>query len=352
MGFENYELWDTHTSIGVFQETEPPSNYWLDLLFPNEILSTDEYIDFEKIPSTGRKLAPFVAPMAQGRPIYEEGGKLQRFKPAYIKPSDPVTPNRVIKRRPGSLSGPNNVTPRQRYEAIKMDILSYHRIAIERRWEWLAAKAAINGKVEVSGEDYPSQLVDFGRDPGHTIVLTPGTFWGDAGVSIKQLLSRWSNMMHLAEFGGRPNRLTVGVDVWAIMEIEAEPGGELHNLLKTDVRGSTTDLKRDQIGTDEVTFVGRIGTLDVYVYNDYYTEGGQVQPFMSPKDIVLSGPAVQGYRCFGMIQDANAGFEALPIFPRNYMTQGDVSIEQMVTQSAPLMVPVQPNATLKATVVG
>jgi len=349
--FERYELWDTHTLVDVYRETETGSTYWLDLLFPNEISSTDEYIDFEKIPSVGRKLAPFVAPLAQGRPIYEEGGRVARFKPAYIKPSDPVTPSRVLKRRPGTLLGPEASSPQARYDAIKTDILAYHRTAIERRWEWLAAKAAIDGKVTIDGDDYPSKLIDFGRAAGHTIVLGTGARWGDAGVSIKGNLSAWSNMMHLAEFGGRPNRLTVGVDVWGAMEFEMQEGGDLYGLLRSDVRGSTTDLRRDIIGTDEATFVGRLGAnLDVYVYNDYYTAGGTVTPFMSSKDIVLSGPNVEGYRCFGAIQDVNAQFQAIPIFPRNYIVSGDVAIEQIVTQSAPLMVPVNPNATLKATV--
>lgn len=352
MAFETYKLWDTHTLIDVYRETETPSTYWLDLLFPNEISSTDEYIDFEKIPRAGRKLAPFVAPLSQGRPIYEEGGRVGRFKPAYIKPSDPVTPTRALKRRPGTLLRPDAADQRARYDAIKVDILAYHRNAIERRWEWLAARAAIDGKVLIDGDDYPAKLVDFGRAAGHTIVLGTGARWGDAGVSIKANLSAWSNMMHLAEFGGRPNRLTVGVDVWAVMESEMEEGGELFGLLRTDIRGSSVDLRRDLIGTDEATLVGRLGTLDVYVYNDYYTVGGAVTPFMSSKDIVLSGPAVEGYRCFGAIQDVFAQFQALPIFPRDYIIPGDVALEQIVTQSAPLMVPMNPNATLKATVVG
>lgn len=351
MAFENYDLWDTHTLLGVYREQEPANTYWLNLLFPNEFYSTDEYIDFEKIPSVGRKLAPFVAPLAQGRPIYEEGGRVHRFKPAYIKPSDPVTPTRAIRRRPGSLLGPNAGTPQQRYNAIKADITAYHRVAIERRWEWLAARAIIDGQVTIEGEDYPSKLIDFGRAAGHTIVLGVGARWGDAGVSIRGLLSNWSNMMHLAEFGGRPNRITVGVEAWAMMEVAMEEGGELHGLMRTDVRGSTTTLQRDMIGQDEVTYAGRLGTLDVYVYNDYYTVGGVPTPFMSPKDIVLSSSAVMGHRCFGAILDINANFEAIPVFPRNYIVPGDVAIEQIVTQSAPLMVPVNPNATLKATVV-
>jgi hypothetical protein len=350
MAFERYELWNTRTLLAVMQEQDTPSNYWLDLLFPNVITFDDEYVDFEKIPRAGRKLAPFVAPLAQGRPIYEEGSRVGRFKPAYVKPSDPVTPTRAMTKRPGSLLLPQNDNPQARYDAIKVDILRFHRAAIERRWEWLAAKAAIDGKVVIEGDDYPSKEINFGRDAGHTIVLGAGSRWGEAGVSIRANISAWSNMMHSASFGGRPNRLTVGVDVWGVMEQDEE----LMKLLDNNYRGATsTELRRDTFGVEEVTRVGNLGgNLEVYVYNDYYTDGGVVTPFMSSKDIVLSGPNVQGYRCYGAIQDVNARFQPMPIFSRDYIIPGDVAIEQIVSQSAPLMVPLNPNATLKATVLG
>lgn len=345
--FENYELWDTHTLLGVYREQDAPKSYWLDLLFPNEISSTDEYIDFEKIPRGGRKLAPFVAPMAQGRAIYEEGSRVGRFKPAYVKPSDPVSPTRALTRRPGTLLSPEGMSPEARYDAVKADIIAYHRTAIERRWEWLAAQAAIHGKVTIDGDDYPAQLVDFGRAAGHTITLGSGARWGDSGVSILDNIQAWSDLMHAADFGGAPNRLTVGTAVWSVMRKDQE----IRDELDITRRGTEVDIKTGLIGTGEVRYVGTLGGgLPVYVYNDYYTVAGSSTPFMSSKDIVLSGPNVQGYRCFGAIVDVHARFQALPIFPRNYIIPGDVAIEQVVTQSAPLMVPVNPNATLKATV--
>jgi hypothetical protein len=350
MPFDKYELWDTHTLLGVYRETDQVPNYWLNLLFPNEIASTDEYIDFEKIPRVGRKLAPFVAPLAQGRAIYQDGGKVARFKPAYVKPSDPITPNRALTRRPGTLLSPDQISPMQRYDAIKADVLAYHRVAIERRWEWLAAKAAIDGKVKIEGDDYPAVMVDFGRAAGHSIVLGSGARWGDNGVSILGQIQGWANTMHAAEFGGAPTRLTVGTAAWAPMSKDPE----IKEAMNTTYRNNdVVNLQTTGIYTPgEARYVGVLGgNIEVWVYNDYYTVDGAVTPFMSPKDIVLSGPSVQGYRCFGAIQDIHAQFQALSIFPRNYIVPGDVAIEQIVTQSAPLMVPVNPNATLKATVV-
>ena len=53
MTFDRYELWNTRTLLTVMEDTDQPPNYWLDLLFPNVITSTDEYIDLEKIPTNG-----------------------------------------------------------------------------------------------------------------------------------------------------------------------------------------------------------------------------------------------------------------------------------------------------------
>lgn len=345
--FERYELWDTATSLGVYREVDPVPSYWLDLLFPNEMTFTDEYIDLEKIPRSGRKLAPFVAPMAQGRAIYEEGSRVERFKPSYVKPSDPVSPLRALTRRPGTLLEPNQLSPAARYDAVKADIIAYHRRAVERTWEWLAAKAAIDGKVVIEGKDMPQRLVDFGRAAGHTVVLGGGARWGDVGVSILGNIQSWADTMHAAEFGGAPNRLTVGTAVWAVMRKDPEILAEMD----LNRRGTEVSVKTGLLPTGEVRYAGTLGGgIEVWVYKDYYTVNGAVTDFMSPKDVVLTGPNLQGYRCFGAIVDVHAAFQALPVFPRNYIPEGDVAIEQIVTQSAPLMVPVNPNASLKATV--
>lgn len=348
--FDNYELWDTHTLLGVFRELDIVPSYWLDLLFPHQMSSTDEYIDLEKIPRSGRKLAPLVAPMAQGRAIYEEGARVERFKPGYVKASDPVSPLRALTRRPGTLLGPNAQSPAARYDAVKADILQFHRVAVERLWEWMAAKAVIDGKVVIEGKDMPQRLVDFGRAAGHTVVLGAGARWGDPGVSILDDIQGWADTMHSAEFGGAPNRITVGTDAWGVMRRDSEILAEMD---LTRRGNADLTIKTGLMTTGEVRYGGTLGGgIEVWVYKDYYTVNGSVTPFMSPKDVVLTGPNVQGYRCFGTIVDVHAQFEALPIFPRNYIPEGDVAIEQILTQSAPLMVPVNPNATLKATVLG
>lgn len=338
-------LYDTATLLGVMREMEPPSNYWLNLCFPRQVTFEDEYIDFEKI-AENRKLAPFVAPTAQGRPIYAEGSTVTRFQPAYVKPKDVVNPNRQLRRRPGDLLGASSQTPQSRYNAVIADIMRDHRNSIERRWEWLAAQAIIHGEVTIVDDDYPERYVSFGRDPNHTINLTGPAQWTTTSDIIGDI-EEWRTMVRRARFGGPTNRLTVGVDVWDVMR---QNTGVLKQL-DTQIRGTQGQFITGVREGLDVEFVGRLSnTLDIYVYNDYYqAPNGDVVEFMSPRDVILTGPNVGGARCFGAILDNKANLQALPIFSKMW-DQEDPSATFVMSQSAPLMVPVNPNNTLRATV--
>lgn len=352
----NNQIHDTSTLYRVLVDSEmmePPSNYWLGLGFGQTIQFTEEYIDFARI-TDNRKLAPLVVPTAQGVPIYSAAESVTRVKPAYVKPKDPVTASRVIKRAAGFGElppGAQAMSPQQRYMAIVADILRQHRRSIERRWEWLAAEATIHGKVTLVDDNYPERVVDFQRDPAHTVSLTVGNRWGDAGVSILGLIEGWRKLMRRAKHGGPANRLTLGADAWEVLRQDPE----IRELLKTDYRPQQQgglDLNLGLVEGLDVEHVGRLsGTLDVYVYSDYYQDpDGTVKEFMSPKDAVLTGPSMSGVRCFAAIQDVASNFQPLAMFPKMW-SENDPSATFVMTQSAPLMVPVNPNASFRATVV-
>jgi hypothetical protein len=296
-----------------------------------------------------RKLAPFVAPTSQGRPIYSEGSNVTRIKPAYIKPKDPVNPNRMIQRRPGELlPGAAAQSPQARFNAVVADIQREHREAIERRWEWMAAQAVLNGTVTLSGENYPERVVDFGRNAENTVTLADGTRWDQDGADIIGNIETWRTQVRRAKFGGPTNRLTVGATAWEWMRKNTA----LLKQLDTQIRGTDANFVTGIREGLDVEYVGKLsGTLDVYVYSDYYEqEDGTSIPFMDPRDVVLTGPNVNGVRAFGAILDNKANFNALPIFPKMW-SEDDPPVVFCMAQSAPLMIPVNPNNTLRARVV-
>lgn len=340
-------LYDTSTLLGVMQEFASVPDYWLSLCFGSTVNFTDEYIDFEKV-SENRKLAPLVVPTAQGKPMYSKASKVQRFKPAYVKPKDAVVPTRLIRRLPGELMAAQPLTPDQRHQAVVADIIRTHREGIERRMEVMAAQAIMNGQITLVDEDYPEQTISFGRDAGHTVTLTSTARWDQSGADIMGNIETWRDTMRKAAFGGAATRMTVGGDVWAVMRKDAS----LLKQLDTTMRGTAANFRtglRDSSG--EVEYMGNLGgNLDVFVYSDYYhNAAGTVVPIMSSKDVILTSPNVQGVRAFAAILDTDANYQPLTIFPKMWK-QEDPSAMFIMSQSAPLMVPVNPNATFKATV--
>lgn len=339
-------LYDTRELLGILEAQAPVPNYWLNLCFPRAVQFTAEEIEFEKI-QRKRIIAPLVVPTAQGRPIYNKASRVSRFRPAYVKPKDTVNDSEIIARQPGSLIGAIP-TKEQSYRVRVADIQNEHRRAIERRWEWLAAKAVLDGAVTLVDNDYPTVIVDFERSANNTVVLAGADLWDSGTGDIIGDLNDWRSVVTQAKFGGPVDRMTVGTKAWAAME--ADPA--VQEMLDTTIRGTAADLNLGIRDGQTIERVGRLnGTFEVYVYSDYYelADGTKVD-FMDSRDIVLTGPNVNGVQCFGAILDHKAQFQALQIFPKMW-DENDPPATYIMNQSAPLMVPVNPDATLRARVV-
>lgn len=340
-------LYDTHTLLQVQEHLDPMPSFWLDMAFNEEMRFESEWIDLERIEGN-RTLAPLVIPTAEGVPIYRRAAEAKRFRAAYMKPKDMVTPDRAIKRRPGEGFG-GTASMSQREDAIVADILATHRAAIERSWEVMAARAVIDGKITLTGDDYPETLVDFQRDPNHTITLAGGEQWTNATADIVGHLSQWRSRVRRAKFGGPVTTLVVGRNV-----AEYFLGNEkVRELLDTQIRG--TEGNEFNIGLrsgEEVEYIGRFeGGLRVVSYSGYYEDrnGDQVD-VMDPDSVTLVGPGIRGVRCYGAIMDRKAGFQPASMFPKMW-EQEDPSGLWIMTQSAPLMVPMRPNNSLTAKVI-
>lgn len=340
-----FEITETHELIRVVELRPQKSSYWRDLLFGSVHLSNTEYIDFD-IVDHARRLAPFVAPNVQGQPMVERGHSLRKFKPAYLKPKNAVTPDRLLTRRAGELlRGNTNVSPQAREDAIVADILNMHVDSIERRWEWMAARAAIDGAVTVVGENYPEVTLSFGRNASHTKTLA--TAWTDT-VNSNPLndIDAWNTEM-MTNAGYPITRLTFGP--MAFQAFINHPA--VKDMLETR-RGSTTSIETGPGTGQPSQYRGTLksANIDLYVYADQYEDNeGVVQQMMSTNDVVATGDGFDGIQAFGAIMDRKANYEAVPIFPKMW-EQEDPSGLFLMTQSAPLMIPGRPNASMRITV--
>ena len=340
-----FDILETHELVGVIRTFPPASSYWLDLCFPRAHFSESEYIDFD-IVDKGRRLAPFVAPNVQGQPMLARRESIRKFKPAYIKPKDPLDPARNIRRMAGEDIG-GSLSPGERNDAIIADTLLDHRDAIARRWEWMACEAIKNGQVTVAGENYPTVTVGFGRNAANSKTLTGTARWNQPTTATPLTdIKSWANEM-LRRSGRKLTRITMTPSAAEAFFAT----NQVAQALETR-RGSLTRLESFDVSGEYVTFHGLLeGGVELVTYNDIYEDNdGVEQPFVEDGLIVLTGD-VEGVRAFGAIMDNKAGWKPLSMFPKMW-EQEDPSGIFVMTQSAPLMIPGRPDASMKIDVIG
>lgn len=347
MAFTSYDL-ATLLAVRSRQVTLAP--FWLNF-FGRQMNFDTPYIDFEKVARRYKKLAPFVAPNAQGRVITTQGSNMQRFAPAYVKPKSVIDPNKVVHRQVGEqLYQPMSLA--QRRDAVIAEEIKEHKTRMANREEWMAAHAVINGSVTVSGEDYPTATVDFGRDASLTSVLAGTAKWDvSTGAPLTDLKTMRQRSHNLS--GQTVRRVIFGQNAWDLLATRLELNDPQNGgLLDTNFRGSSTDITRMLDGFEGAEYVGRLagrngqGAFECWVYHATYDDDtGTEQPLLNTNDVVGVGD-VDGVRCYGAIQDPEAGYRAMPLFMKNWVNK-DPAVEYILSQSAPLMVPGEPNATFR-----
>ncbi|HLP70325.1 MAG TPA: major capsid protein [Rhizobium sp.] len=348
-----FGLYDTATLLGVIRVQPVESSYWLDNFFGRQITFDTEEIMFDRVQGV-RRLAPFVSPVVQGRVMRTRGYETRTFRPAYTKPKHIVDPNRVFARIAGETLG-GSLSPDARWNAAVAENLREERNAIQRLWNWMAAMAVIDGEVTISGEDYPTAVVSFGRDAGLTVALSGTARWGQGAADP---LGDIADLRKLAftKSGSPITRLTMGLDAFDLFFADTK----VQALLKTELGAipRTSDSQLSALGSPGEPFEYRgilqgangQGRLEIYTYNEQYEdENGATQSIMNSYDVVGTGPGLQGVRCFGAIRDKRAGLQPVPLFPKMW-DQEDPSLTYTMTQSAPLMVPGNPDNSFKITV--
>ena len=76
------DLFETRTLLRAMEQSQPPKTFLLDTFFPVIRQSETDTVDIDIIKGK-RKLAPFVAPMHEGKVISNEGFHTDTFKPPY-----------------------------------------------------------------------------------------------------------------------------------------------------------------------------------------------------------------------------------------------------------------------------
>jgi hypothetical protein len=327
---------DTRTLFRAVEQIHRPSTFLLDRYFPEIVEFDTETIDFDVI-SKGRKLAPFVHQDVTAKPVRTGGYQTKSFRPAYVKPFETISPGKAKRRRAGE-AYMGEMSASERLEAMTIDALDEQRTAIIRRKEWMAAQALDTGEVIVEGEDYPRQVVEFGRADELQNNLTGSSRWGEEGVSIIDSIEAQANLVQQAS-GIAPT--DVIFDPLATTIFRKDP--EVREVL---------DNRRQTSGSVELgpvapitggRYIGTIGSFDFWTYQDFFEgQNGELGKFIPDFTMWLTSPAVEGVQAHGAIEDADLGLIAAEYAP-SVWNERNPSKRHAMTQSAPLVVPTRVN---------
>jgi hypothetical protein len=357
------ELWTSGELYQTLRDPrmDPVPSWIMDTWYATKHFSRKPEILFSELPANDRKMAPFVAPTEQGKPIFGvKGETVKSFRPAYIKPKDAVRPADAITPLPSEILTGQELTQEQRFDLRTIQVQAYHRRAIMMQWAWMCARAHIDAKLTIkyerdSGQPNPEVTIDYGRAANQTVVLTGSStdYWDDPDYDILGDLEDWMKIMYLAPFGGSAAQLIVGARVAPIFRNNKG----IKAMLDKDVRGNEdVQINLGIMRTVRpLTRIGQLTTgLEVLTYKDQVqNDDGSMIDLLDERDVMLVAPGAEGILAFGAIQDVkameNGQNASVDIFPKMFESD-DPSEIYLMSQSSPLPIPLYPNRTFKARV--
>ncbi|WP_267433789.1 major capsid protein [Sphingomonas sp. GM_Shp_1] len=339
-----FSLYDTTTLVGVIRPLATPGNFLRRLFFGTAAPITFDTPDikWDRV-FEDRRISPFVSPYSPGKPRQDKGFQTETFTPGYQKPLDRVDPSKFQKRRPGEQLG-GELSLADRRDLMMVDYMQSHKNQIERRDEVMTAETVLTGKVTMTGEDYPTAIVDYDRAPNLTKALTLTARWGEAGVSPVANLEAWLDEGSTAA-GAAYSHVIFDKRAWGLFVADPDFKTKVDTTLGQ--ANNSVQLGFTPGAPGSPIFKGRIGTVELYVYNDFYEDVDGTTKWLIPDfTVILGAPAAyEGTPTYGAILDPEAGYVPVEWFPKNWISQNPAA-EWVMTQTSRLLVPKRVNATM------
>lgn len=337
------DLFSTDVLNAVVASLLGNPQFLLDRYFPNVQTEISEEIHFDTLDGK-RRISPFVSPLVEGQIVESLGFKTSTLKPAYIKDKRVFDMNRPLKRSAGEQIG-GTLSPADRLRALVARDMQDQMDMVNRRLEVMAGEVLATGKSTISGDKYPTVVLDFGRAAGNTIVAA--TLWSVLTSTPLDDLQDWSQIA-LQQTGALLNDVVMTVDAWKVFRNNQQVKDRLN--LQRVAQTLPTMGQPAQIEEGGV-YMGNVDGFNIFVYSGWYVDpaDGIEKPILPAATVLLCSPALEGVRAYGAIRDEGAGLQPLPYYVKSWIEQ-DPSVRFLLMQSAPLVVPYRPNASFKVKV--
>ena len=337
------DVFSTDVLTAVLQSLLGNPQFLLDRFFGITQAEASEQIHFDVIQGK-RRVAPFVSPLVEGQVVASQGFVTNTFTPAYIKDKRVFDMNRPLKRMPGEQIG-GTMMPADRVRALIAFDMQDQLNMLRRRLEVMCGEVLATGKSTITGDKYPTQVVDFQRAANHSITAAP--LWSSGSAKILDNLQDWAQIV-LEDTGVFPNDVIMTVDVWKIFRADAGITNVLNIFRRYTDLPSVMPMAQVTEGGVQM---GNLEGFNIFVYSGWYVDPatGTAVPILPAGTVILCSPALEGVQAYGAIRDEEIGLQPVPYYVKSWI-QYDPSVRYVMLQSAPIMVPFRPNASFAAKV--
>ncbi|NDY56663.1 major capsid protein [Desulfovibrio sulfodismutans] len=324
------DLFSSREMLEVVETVYPVGDFLLETFFhfSDPVVHISEYVDVDVVKG-GRRLAAFVNPLSEGKPVERKGYSTKTLIPPYVKPFRITTAGDLLKRLPGEhVYGGKSPQERAAYQ-LGRDLLDL-MTQINRRIGWMAAQILNTGKVVCVGEDI-SLEVDFGLADTHKITLSAADKWTASTADPAGDIVEWKDLL-AKDSGHVPDVAVLGLSVAQALKKNELVLKQLDNRRVIMGQIVPQDLPKG------VTYLGELEGVQLYQFLDYYEDdSGVLQPMVPANKILIGSTRAEARMHFGAIKDAKAMIEGVstPYYPSSWIPDNPPARHLMI-QSAPL----------------
>lgn len=342
---DNYPLFATRTMLAALEQMYPARTFLKDLFFKKADPVTTENIDID-IYKGKRRTATYVSPNDEGNVMSRVGFTTFSYKPPYIKEKMALKPTDLLNRQYGATIYQAE-SPLQRAERqLALDLATLDD-AITRAEELQASQALFQGQIQLLDGNW----LIFPQAPTHQITSLE-YLWTDTEDSdpLKDL-GTWRKLI-LRDSGLAPDVVVLGTDALEAFLNHPKISGNTAALSQVKIDRGQIDPKVLENGVIYWGYISEIG-CDLYSYDEWYVppdapENTEAVPMVPLNAVMMGCTRARMDVAYGPILDMEA-LQPFARFPKSWTTE-DPSVRWLMLQSAPLLIPVQVDSYLFATV--
>lgn len=341
---------DTNTLIAIIPNLKKAQKFLLNTFFGNTITSDTEFVSID-IDIGVRRMTPFVSPLLEGKMVEQRRMATNTYKPPYLKDKRALDLRKPVRRMIGERIG-GSMNGQEREMANLNFEMEDQVDMVDRRLEWMAASALINGSVRVDGDGFDSVVIDFGRHASLTIALTGTAKWTVANV----VAGNATPATNIEDWQRRILKRSGATVRDVIMTTTPYAGFLADPLVKGAVfypaLGQSGNVLNPGAQIEKGAILkGYWGQYRIWMYNDWYVDQNGVERPMIPDGYVLMAGTelMNGITAYGVILDPEFNYQSLAYAPKTW-TKKDPGQRLLMMQSSPIVFPGRPDATLSAKV--